>query len=130
MIEAVDLPRLCRVARACWRPLRPSPPAWYGPTGVVLSLTRDGAHAGSVIVTTASHDGEEWVHASIAWDDHMPDYGDLVSLRDAVFGPRRECYQVFPPASRHVSIHNFALHLWGRADGASVLPAFGAEGTI
>jgi hypothetical protein len=84
-----------------------------------------------VIVTQADIEPHlDWLHASIARNDRMPDYADLVALKDAVFGPDREAYQVFPSADRHISIHHQALHLWGRADGARVLPDFGAAGTI
>jgi hypothetical protein len=37
---------------------------------------------------------------------------------------------VFAPPSEHVNIHDHALHLWGRLDGARVLPDFGRFGTI
>ena len=121
---------MMRVIRALWRPLRPGLPETFGPSGVAVSLHDGAARVGLIIVTQASHNGAEWIHASIAWADHMPEYEDLTSLKEAVFGPEREAYQVFPPASRHVSIHDFALHLWGRADGSGVLPELGTEGSI
>lgn len=113
----------------------PGPPQPFGPSGFKISLYH---HArgfgqvgyGSVIVTQAEHDGIEWLHASIARADRMPDYADLVALKAATFGENREAYQVFPPAARHISIHDQALHLWGRADGQPVLPDFGVGGTI
>jgi len=138
----VDLPRLCRVLRAVYQPqyIRPLPPQPFGPSGVSVELRDRAWKVGSVIVTQASHYGplerltgqgpRDWLHGSLAWVDHMPDYDDLVALKDAVFGPKRECYQVFPPVTRHVSIHDFALHLWGRADGTGVLPEFGEDGSI
>lgn len=110
---------------------RPTPPSEFGPAGMVVAL-RDaqGGHAGSVIVSQTQIDGDEWLHASISWAEHMPTYQDLALLKAATFGDHREAYQVFPPAGQHVNIHKHALHLWGRADGARVLPDFGAEGTI
>lgn len=110
---------------------RPTPPSEFGPTGMVVALCDgQGGRAGSIIVSQAQLDGGEWLHASISWVDHMPTYQDLALLKAAAFGDHREAYQVFPPADRHVNIHEHALHLWGRADGARVLPDFGAEGTI
>jgi hypothetical protein len=82
---------------------------------------------GSVIVTTADHDGEEWVHASIARPAEMPSYADLKLLHAAVFGSGW-AYQVFAPPSDHVNIHQYALHLFGRLDGEPALPDF-TEGT-
>lgn len=60
----------------------------------------------------------------------MPTYDDLVMLHRAVFGLDSYAYQVFAPQRQHVNIHNFALHLWGRADGRAVLPEFGLQGSI
>lgn len=108
--------------------LNPWPPVPYGPAGIKVVLG-DWA-AGSVIVSQAEIDGVQWIHASIALNTRMPSYEDLTMLKQAVFGDRREAYQVFPSKSRHISIHHHALHLWGRADGRPVLPDFGAEGTI
>jgi hypothetical protein len=105
--------------------VHPSAPRPHGPAGVsVLLLNRDDQRVGSVIATQASHGGVDWLHASISWTDHMPDYDDLVTLKAATFGEDRECYQVFPVAARHVNIHPHCLHLWGRADGHAVLPDF------
>lgn len=116
------------------RGYHPSWPEPYGPSGVRLAVYRtDPFVRGSIIVTQAEHpypNGVDWIHASLAWPDVMPTYGDLTALHRAVFGRRRWSYQVFAPDSRHVNIHNYALHLWGRADGKNVLPDFGVEGTI
>ncbi len=78
---------------------------------------------GSVIVTCADHDGDDWIHASIAWNDETPTYEDLKLLHKAVFVDGW-AYQVFAPSSDHVNIHQHALHLWGRLDGKPVLPDF------
>ena len=147
----VDVPRMCRVLRAGLRAqgVRPTLPNPYGPAGVSVTLERTITMRalGSVIVTQAPYQDEGgvrvmgtkgciypgsewWLHASIAWTDQMPDYDDLAMLKDAVFGPERWAYQVFPPEARHVNIHEFALHLWGRVDGQNELPEFGQEGSI
>lgn len=79
---------------------------------------------GSMIVSIAPYeDGVEWVHASVAWEGHTPTYADLTRMHEAVFGDGW-AYQVFAPPANHVNLHEFALHLWGRLDGASVLPDF------
>lgn len=78
-----------------------------------------------VLVNSAPFaDGVEWVHASISHPDRLPHYELLKALHEAAFaGP---AYQVFAPAAEHVNIHPWALHLWGRLDGARALPDFGA----
>jgi len=122
---AVRPTRLVKVLREHLPGVHPSAPRAFGPAGMaVILLDRDNQHAGSVIVTQAEHGGAEWLHASLAWIDHVPAYDDLTTLKRAVFGDARECYQVFPGADRHVNIHAFALHLWGRADGVPALPDF------
>jgi hypothetical protein len=112
-LDALTIRRL--LGRSNW-----STPAPFGPDG--WSLKRlDGT--GSVIVTVADHDGDQWVHASIARPTQMPTYSDLKALYAAVFGSGW-AYQVFAPPSDHVNIHQFALHLFGRLDGKPALPDF------
>lgn len=96
-------------------------PEPYGPDGWIF-VAADRSR--SIIVTAFPQDGEEWIHASIArHDQSMPMYDELAILHRAVFGDGW-AYQVFAPSAKHVNIHNFALHLWGRADGAAALPDF------
>lgn len=101
----------------------------FGPSGRYMKIVSAGRFGG-IFVTQAEHDGAEWLHASISFTDQMPVYDDLVLLHRAVFGRRRFAYQMFVPAAQHVSIHDYALHLWGRADGKNVLPDFGLGGSI
>lgn len=111
------------LGRAAWGVPEP-----LGPDG--WTFVARGENRGSVIVTCAPwDDGIEWCHASIARPD-MPTYDDLVLLHRAVWGPDGWAYQLFAPAADHVNLHAHALHLWGRLDGAAVLPNFGAHGTI
>lgn len=90
---------------------------------------------GRVIVTASDFTsigapaGEEWLHASMSWQDRLPTYDELVQLHKAVW-PNGYAYQVFAPPSQHVNIHPYALHLWGKADGSPMLPEFGKFGTI
>jgi len=97
------------------------PPLAFGPDGWRMS---GSDAASSVIVTVAWHDVAEFIHASIARADHLPSYGDLVELHQAVWRGKGWAYQVFAPSAEHVNIHPHALHLWGRLDGKPVLPEF------
>jgi hypothetical protein len=97
-----------------------STPVPHGLDGYYL-VALDGS--ASVVVTCAPCEGDEWVHASIARRDRIPDYADLKLLHAAVFGDGW-AYQVFAPPSDHVNIHENALHLWGRLDGKPALPDF------
>ncbi len=108
-----------RLGRGDW-----STPTPYGPDGwYFVHLNGDA----SVIVSTGDHGDVEWIHASIARTDRLPSYEDLKLLHAAVFGDGW-AYQVFAPPSDHVNIHEHALHLFGRLDGAAVLPDF-TDGT-
>jgi hypothetical protein len=84
----------------------------------------------SVVVSAADFDGALWIHASIASPDETPSYDDLCQLYRAVWGGTGYAYQCFVPPAEHVNIHQDALHLWGRADGARVLPNFAPFGSI
>lgn len=72
-----------------------------------------------------------WIHASIAYQDRwrIPSYSDLKQMHAAVFD-NQHAYQCFVPPDEHVNITSNVLHLWGRYDGANVLPNFGRKGTI
>lgn len=128
------------MARAALLPARVAPPgkvhhllADQLPTGwTVAPFGPDGARAVclsagmSVIVTRADvlDDGVDWTHASVARQEAMPSYADLVDLHRRVFGDGW-AYQLFAPPEHHVNIHAHALHLWGRTDGTAALPNFG-----
>ncbi len=96
------------------------PPQPFGPDGWKM-MHRNGTS--SVIVSAAPFDDAWYVHASMSHRDRLPSYDELKLLHQAAFGDGW-AYQVFAPPADHVNIHAYALHLWGRADGAPVLPDF------
>jgi hypothetical protein len=105
--------------------------ATFGPSGLAMRIRMRDGRVGSIIVTQ-SDDPEgsgEWLHASIAFTDEDPSYADLRLLHRAVFGRKRFAYQQFVPPEHHVDIHSHALHLFGRSDGAPVMP-FAQDGTV
>lgn len=122
MATSIDIARVRRVLKkGLW-----GVPREFGPDGWRI-IRRD--RQGSVIITCASHSGQEWIHASIAYVDHMPTYEDVKTLWQAVFGDAY-AYMVFPPQEQHVNIHEYALHLWGRADGKAAMPEFAQRGLL
>lgn len=121
-MTTIDGLRLRRVmGRKLWHAPEP-----YGPDGWKMVRPFDGTGIGSLIVSSTDlpDDPTVWTHASVAYTDRLPTYDDLCLLKRAVWGDDGYAYQVFVPASEHVNIHEFALHLWGRADGSPVLPEF------
>lgn len=123
MSTDIDILRVRSVmGRDWWSPPRP-----FGPNGWEL-CTPGGS---SVIVTCDTFsDGNEWVHASIAHRDEVPNYAELKQLHHAVWNGQGWAYQVFAPDTDHVNEHPHALHLWGRLDGSNPLPTFPEEGHI
>lgn len=90
--------------------------------------TRDGL---AVIVSTAQYeDGREWMHISVSRKDRLPSWDDLKHVKEVIVGNDRYAYQVFPPASQYVNIHQFCLHMWAPLTGSLPVPEFGSEGTI
>lgn len=67
-------------------------------------------------------DGKTWLHASIS-GRKLPTYEDLSMLKRVWIGDDVTAYQVFPPRSQHVNIHENCLHLWCCLDG-DVTPDF------
>ena len=100
---------------------------WGGDTVRFLGADR------TVIVSydPDSEPGVGWVHASISYHQEWrnPGYNDLKQLHAAVF-PDGHAYQCFVPPAQHINIRSNVLHLFGRLDGAPVLPDFGRMGTI
>lgn len=106
-------------------------PRKFGPDGWMLDRHDEESR---IIISSApppinSGDMSDWLHASISRPNRMPAYEDLTMLHRAVW-PDGWAYQVFAPPSKHINIHNFVLHLWGKPDGSIQLPEFGAMGTI
>lgn len=77
---------------------------------------------GRIIVTSAFCGDTEWIHASMSRKDRVPSYDDLKSLHRAAFPGW--AYSVWPPASEHVNLHEYVLHLFGPTDGLARLPDF------
>ena len=124
MTTNVDVLHIRRtLGRDLWGAPKP-----FGPDG--WTLTRAG-RSGSVIVTCAPDlAGVDWLHASIAYPDHVPSYRDLTQLHYAVWRGQGWAYQVFAPIVAHVNIHENALHLWGRHDGKAAMRNPGEHGSI
>lgn len=114
-----------RLGETYWKPATP-----LGDDGWVF----DGRYIAKRIIVSFDPDSEpgvDWIHASISYGarNMIPSYADLKRLHAAVFGDGY-AYQCFVPPDDHINITSNVLHLWGRHDGARVLPDFGRLGTI
>ncbi len=94
--------------------------------GQQLFLRRDGL---KVIFTADRYWGKTWLHVSMSRQKRLPSYEDMTDVKALFIGRDRQALQIFPPASKHVNIHNYCLHLWCALEGDG-LPDFGQDGTI
>lgn len=124
MPTTIDILRVRRIlGRDEWLPPEP-----FGPDGWRL-ISRAG-DCSAVVSAAPMDDGAVWIHASMTRPGRVPTYAEMCQLHRAVWGDAGYSYEVHPPRSQHVNIHEHALHLWGRADGRPVLPEFGMAGSI
>lgn len=97
----------------------------FGPHGEQCRVRGlDGADGSLILTQSDQDDGVDYLHVSLAFTKRDPTYGELAAVHRAIFGRRRWAYLPFAPAVEHVNIHSHALHLFGRVDGARVLPDF------
>lgn len=70
-----------------------------------------------VILSTDSIRGHRWLHASLSRRNRTPSYDDVHLVKRIFIGDLLSAYQVFPPRTEHVNIHEHCLHLWAPLDG-------------
>lgn len=76
-----------------------------------------------IVCSDVYDDGKRWVHLSVAHRHRMPKWRELVEVRDWILGPQAKAIQVLAPASQHVNINQYCLHLFCCVDG-DPLPDF------
>jgi len=74
-------------------------------------------------------DGRRWIHLSLARPDRLPNWTEVVAVKELFLGRERYAVQVIPPRDRYVNIHPYCLHLWSCEDGHP-LPEFSIEGRL
>jgi hypothetical protein len=89
----------------------------------------------SVIVSIERHEHERdgwqlWKHVSLARPDRLPTWAELTEIRDVFMGREALAVQVLAPASEHVNLHRFCLHLWQRLDARAVPDFTQGSGSI
>ena len=90
---------------------------WFRHTGLGLKAAS----------TVREIDGVWWRHTSVTrYDGRMPRHLDVAFIKREFHGDGY-AYGVHPPKAKYVDIHSRCLHVWGRLDGAPVLPEFSAE---
>ena len=54
----------------------------------------------------------EWEHVCITHENSIPEYEELVKLKEIAWKTSEIAMQVHPPKSEYVNIDQYALHLW------------------
>lgn len=113
-----------------WVPPSVLPPNWRcidrGIDGG-LYKSRDGF---TVIVSCCiERDGRAWVHLSVSRRDRVPNWDEMVRIKEIFLGKESLAVQVFPPRSEWVNLHPNCLHLYQCLDECP-LPDFRKLGTI
>ena len=84
-----------------------------------------------VIASQATElDGRVWFHVSMSRRHRMPTYRDMKAVKELFLGKDTMAYQVLPPESKHINLHEYCLHLWALEDGSAVLPDFTRGGAM
>ena len=97
--------------------------AGYFPVPNPAGLALQHQRGVRVIVTIEEHDSKNWVHVSCSRSDRLPDWEDIMFVKDTTVGRDAEAYQVLPAKSKHVNLHPNVLHMWHCLDG-NALPDF------
>lgn len=67
-------------------------------------------------------DGQGWDHVSVSLPTRCPTWAEMSFVKDTFFEPEDAVFQLHPPHSDYVNVHQFCLHLWRNQTEAMTLP--------
>jgi hypothetical protein len=76
---------------------------------------------GEVFQVIAS-DGLGWEHVSCSLPHRTPTWDEMCRIKALFWSPEDCVVQYHPPASQHVNVHPYCLHLWRPTDQALPQP--------
>ena len=98
------------------------------PVRVALALPRHWKHypaedffaafrnilSGLLVLATIDtmEDGSKYLHISCSFQDRLPSWEDLRTVKDLFICEDREAFQVLPKTADYVNLHPYCLHLW------------------
>lgn len=59
--------------------------------------------------------GEHWIHVSVSRRDRLPNWDEVVKVKNEFIGEFKEVIHMIPSKKDHVNIHSYCLHLWSPA---------------
>ncbi len=78
-------------------------------------------------------DNRTWRHVSVTRSDRrkLPTYVEMALIKRLFVGDDWHAYEVRPPSSEHINIHEGCLHIWACLDAphGAVLPDFTRAGS-
>lgn len=75
-------------------------------------------------------DGLLWMHLSASRERLVPNWEQLVTVKELFLGAEAMAVQVFPRRANYINIHRFCLHLWCCLDADPVPDFSSGAGTI
>jgi hypothetical protein len=66
--------------------------------------------------------GDGWDHVSVSLVSRCPRWAEMEQVKRMFFLPDEVAMQLHVPASDHISVHPYCLHLWRPHEGAIPLP--------
>jgi hypothetical protein len=92
-----------------------------GPGGWTASraLIRVIASRGDV---DAADEESRWDHVSVSLADRCPTWEEMEFVKRLFFKPGEVAFQLHVPPARHISNHEFCLHIWRPVDREIPLP--------
>ena len=75
-------------------------------------------------------DGKLWMHLSVSRDRIVPNWEQMVAVKNIFLGEDALAVQVFPRKANYINIHKYVLHLWCCLDSDPVPDFSSGTGTI
>jgi len=130
-IDAMTKEDKARVDNVCAMALTRLPDSWQ-----LVLRTEDGIQCISryglrvIMSGCVEDDGKLWMHLSLSRDRLVPNWEQMVRVKNLFLGESALAVQVFPRSSNYVNIHKFVLHLWCCLDGDPVPDFTSGTGSI
>lgn len=99
------------------------PDGWTGRYMDTSALVLEKKDLRVIISQSVELDGKRWMHVSVSHRHRLPQWKELLAIKNEFLGEEVEAYQVLPKKSLHVNHSTIAMHLWACLDGP-VLPDF------
>ena len=77
---------------------------------------------GNTTLGVIASTGGGWDHVSVSTPTRCPTWGEMVAIKRHFFRRDEWAFELHPPESKNISLHDYCLHLWRSQDHALPLP--------